>query len=154
MMQLHPPLSGFPLSCIVMLALVEALRIFVLPPDRVEWARKFLVFSVVVATAAAFFSGYQASAPLAEAPSEIQAVLGRHHALGRLLLINSLLLVTFFLVAARAAHGKKIMESLYRLTVIAQLAMALWVGSLGGSLVFDHGVGVNRPGVETSTVVR
>jgi uncharacterized membrane protein len=135
-----------------MLALVEALQIFSPPADRVAWARKFLVLAVLGSTAAAFFSGYQASAPLGDIPSEIQDVLGRHHAVGRLMLINSLLLLTFFVVAARAVHGKKVIEALYRLMIVAQLAMALWVGSLGGSLVFDHGVGVNRPRVEASKV--
>jgi uncharacterized membrane protein len=137
-----------------MLAFVEALRFCLPASDRVEWARKFLVLSVVVATLAAFLSGYQASAPLAEAPSEIQEVLGRHHAVGRLMLINSLLLITFFAVGARAVHGKKIIEGMYKLMVVAQLAMALWVGSLGGTLVFDHGVGVRMPRAEVPTVAR
>ncbi len=154
MIQLHPPLSGFPLSCIVLLVVVEVFSILGRSSDRVEWARRFLVFAVLLATTAAFLSGYQASSPLSEAPSPIQDALGLHHAVGRIMLINSILLAAFALVASRALHGKRVIQSLYHLTVVIQLGLALWVGSLGGSLVFDHAVGVRKPTAETATAAR
>lgn len=154
MIQLHPPLSGFPLACIVLLVVVEVFALLGRSSDRVEWARRFLVFAVLLATSAAFLSGYQASSPLSEAPSQIQDALGVHHAVGRLMLINSILLAAFALVATRALHGKRVILSLYHLTVIIQLGLAVWVGSLGGSLVFDHGVGVRQPIAETATAAR
>jgi uncharacterized membrane protein len=75
----------------------------------------------------------------------VQNALGQHHAYGRLLLINSLLMGTFSVIAARAVYGKKGMSALYVVTLVLQLLLTLWVGFLGGSLVFDRGVGVTLP---------
>ena len=146
MIQFHPPLSGFPLVCIVLLWIVEVYRFFCKRAPHVEWSRSLLVVSSLVFTGAAFLSGYQASAPLDDVSGPIQDALGRHHAYGRLLLINSIALATFFLVAARAIHGKFIVETLYRLTLVIQILLALWIGSLGGALVFDYGLGVTKEG--------
>lgn len=146
MIQVHPPLSGFPLACAVLLCVVEACRLRGKSAARLEWARGFLVVSSLVFTSAAFLSGYQASAPLNEVAVPIQDALGRHHAYGRLLLINSIAMMTFFAVGARALHGKVLMETLYRLSIVAQLILALWTGSMGGSLVFDYGLGVTKEG--------
>jgi uncharacterized membrane protein len=146
MVQFHPPLSGFPLACIVLLWFVELYRFFCKSTAHVEWARSLLVVSSLVFTGGAFLSGYQASAPLDEVGGSIQDALGRHHAYGRLLLINSIAMATFFLVAARAIHGKFVVETLYRLTLLIQILLALWVGSLGGALVFDYGLGVTKEG--------
>jgi hypothetical protein len=55
-------------------------------------------------------------------------------------------MATFFLVAARAIHGKFMVETLYRLTLVIQILLALWIGSLGGALVFDYGLGVTKEG--------
>ena len=55
-------------------------------------------------------------------------------------------MATFFLVASRALQGKFIMETLYRLTLVIQILLALWIGSLGGALVFDYGLGVTKEG--------
>jgi uncharacterized membrane protein len=52
---------------------------------------------------------------------------------------------TFAWIGARAVHGKKGIWVLYVLTLLVQLALTLWVGYLGGSLVFDRGLGVTLP---------
>lgn len=142
MIPLHPPLSGFPLSCGALLVCVELFCLFRGSPERLESVRKFLVFSSLASTLATFLSGYQASAPLRELAPDIANTLGSHHAFGRLLLINSIALAVFYLVSSRAVYGKTVMRAFYALTVMLQFALAIISGGLGGSLVFEHGVGV------------
>ena len=142
MIALHPPLSGMPLAFVVLLVVVEVLRCFGAWRERLLVTRRVLIISVVVSTCCAFLSGYQASSPLGDLSVEVQDALGQHHAYGRLLLINSLLMGTFSWIAARAVHGKQVMIALYLVTLVIQLGLTLWTGYMGGSLVFDRGLGV------------
>ncbi len=107
--------------------------------------RRILIFAVVVSTALAFMSGYQASSPLGDVSADIQSAVGRHHAYGRLLLINALLMVSFAWLGGRALHGRKTLLFLYSVSLVTQLALSLFVGYLGGDLVFGYGVGVTAP---------
>ena len=104
--------------------------------------RRILILAVVLSTIFAFLSGYQASSPLGEIPADIKSAVGRHHAYGRLLLINALLMVSFAWLGGRALHGRKTLRFLYGVSLVAQLALSLFVGYLGGDLVFGYGVGV------------
>lgn len=142
MIALHPPLSGMPLAFIALLVVVEVMRCLGAWRERLCVTRTILILSVVVSTVCAFLSGYQASSPLGDLSVEVQDALGQHHAYGRLLLINSLLMGAFSWIAARAVHGKKAMASLYLVTLVIQLGLTLWTGYMGGSLVFDRGLGV------------
>jgi hypothetical protein len=58
------------------------------------------------------------------------------------LLVNALLLGTFAWLEARATHGKRVLSLLYSVTLIVQLGLTLFVGYLGGGLVFTHRLGV------------
>lgn len=151
MIPLHPPLSGFPLTCAALLVSVEFFCFVRGRSERVGAVRGFLVFASLVTTVATFLSGYQASAPLRELAPDIASALGSHHACGRLLLINSIALAVFYLVSSRALYGKAIMRAFYALTVLLQMALAILSGGLGGSLVFDHGIGV-RSEARLSTI--
>jgi uncharacterized membrane protein len=145
MIFLHPPLSGMPLAFVGLLVVVEVLRCFGSWRGSLLTTQRILLISLIGSTICAFLSGYQASSPLGDLSSDVQNALGQHHAYGRLLLINSLLMGTFSLIAARAVHGKKGISALYVVTLVFQLLLTLWVGFLGGSLVFDRGVGVTLP---------
>jgi len=143
MIALHPPLSGMPSAFVVLLALVELLRLS--PRFYVSLAvtRKVLVAAVVVSTLAVFLSGYQASGLLGDLAPQVQEELGRHHAWGRGLLINSLLMGAFTWLGGRATHGKGFVLALYIVTLIVQLGLTAYVGYMGGGLVFDRGLGVS-----------
>ena len=143
MIPLHPPLSGMPLAFVVLLVIVEVLRRSVPWRDRLQTTQRVLLVSVIVSTICAFLSGYQASSPLGDVSREVQDAVGQHHAYGRLLLINSLLMGTFSWIGARAVHGRRGISVLYFITLVAQFVLTLWIGYLGGALVFDRGVGVN-----------
>jgi hypothetical protein len=145
MIALHPPLSGMPLAFVALLGCVELLRIRAPLREPLKITRAVLIVAVVASTVAVFLSGYQASSPLGDLSPEIQAALGTHHALGRLLLINALLLGTFAWLESRATHGKRVLFSLYSFALLVQLGLTLSVGYLGGGLVFTHRLGVSVP---------
>jgi uncharacterized membrane protein len=100
------------------------------------------ILAVVLSTVFAFLSGYQASSPLGDIPPHIQEALGSHHAYGRLVLVNALLLGTFAWLEGRATHGKTVLSLLYAVALIVQLGLTVFVGYLGGGLVFTHRLGV------------
>lgn len=145
MIALHPPLSGMPLAFIAMLSCVELMRTRVAWRSSLRLTRNVALVAVVVSTGVSFLSGYQASSPLGDLSTDIEAALGTHHAYGRLLLINALLMGTFAWLEARAARGRGVLFCLYLTTLLAQLGLTLLVGYLGGSLVFTHGLGVKTP---------
>jgi uncharacterized membrane protein len=142
MIDLHPVLSGLPFASAVLLLTAELM--VCIPRTRVtgETLRRCAVIACPVATVAAFLSGYQASSLAGEVAKPIESVIGTHHALGRFLLIDALLLAAFFFLATKALHGKGVMRTLYYGTALGYIVLTLIVGNLGGSLVFEHGVNV------------
>jgi uncharacterized membrane protein len=143
MIALHPPLSGMPSAFVALLVFVELLRLSSRFRLSLEVTRHVLVIAVVGSTLAVFLSGYQASGSLGELLPQVQEELGRHHAWGRGLLINSLLMGTFTWIARRATHGKGVILALYFVTLAVQVVLSVYVGFMGGSLVFDRGLGVS-----------
>lgn len=142
MVALHPPLSGLPFGFVTLLAVVELLRLAPSRNESLSTTRRVLIIAIVVSTLATFLSGYQASDSLGDLSPEVQGELGRHHAYGRFLLINALLMGALSWIASRAIHGKRVMMALYIATVIAQLGLTVAVGYMGGALVFERGLGV------------
>lgn len=131
-----------PLAFIVMLCVVELLRKIPAVARAHMALRIALVLAIVLSTAAAFLSGYQASSSLPNLAQEAEAHLSRHHAAGRFLLINAILLGTFCWTSCIAKRGRAAFSALYWAFVLAQLALTVWVGTMGGDLVFSHGLGV------------
>ncbi len=142
MLQFHPPLSGMPLAFVVLLVVVECLKKLRRLAPLLGAVQVVCVLSIMLSTALAFLSGYQASSELGELSDPLALELGTHHALGRLLLCNSILLATFFWVARVAVRGAAVFKALYLIFLVSQIVLTLWVGGLGGDLVFEHGLGV------------
>jgi uncharacterized membrane protein len=148
MIDLHPSMSGLPLAGVILLVVSE-LAIFVprLTPAR-ETLRTTAVVACLVAVLCAFLSGYQASSRAGELHGAVEEAMAYHHSLGRFLLINAIVLTTFFLLMRIAVHGRKVLTALYYLTVCIQISLTAWVGYLGGRLVFEHGVNVAKQAVQ------
>lgn len=142
MISLHPPLSGLPFSFVLLLVGVECARLRRELRDRLAPAVSPLVIITVLSTICTFLSGYQASSTLNELAPVVEAELGTHHAVGRLLVINAIIMATFFRVSRTATHGRQFLRSLYFLTLALQLTLTVWVGYMGGELVFSRGLGV------------
>lgn len=142
MIQLHPPLSGMPLAFVSLLVILESLRGVPGVSRRLPQIRPLLVLVIVVSSILSFVSGYQASSDLGTLPPVLENELGTHHAVGRFLLINSLLLGTFAWVRGIARRGAAVWSLAYYLFLLGQCVLTVWVGLLGGRLVFEHGFGV------------
>lgn len=142
MPNLHPPLSGMPLAFTVLLLCMEGLCWVPAAARILSAVRQLLVAAVVVSCLAAFLSGYQASSSMGEVSETAEAALGVHHAIGRFVLINAVLLGAFAWLSKVARQRQGLFKAVYLLTLVVQLGLLLWAGSLGGDLVFSHRVGV------------
>lgn len=142
MNQLHPALSGLPGAFIALLAVVEG-ACFFRGTQCPRPLRSVIVCAVLAATVAAFLSGYQASSALGDLPADVSSELGFHHAVGRFLLIGAFLLAVFAWLAAVARRRQALFRLLYLSALAAQVSVNIWVGLLGGRLVFERGVGVS-----------
>ena len=150
MVQFHPPLSGMPLAFALLAVAAELVRLKASLRLKADVIRLAALSGCVFTTAAAFFSGYQASNGLPELSHEVEVALGSHHAWGRMLLIDGVLVCAFAWIGTIATHGKGIFAALYYSTLVLFVTLALYVGSLGGSLVFDHALGVKGPAAASS----
>lgn len=144
MVQFHPPLSGMPLTFALLAVAAELMALKSSLRLKADVIRFAALSGCVLSTAAAFLSGYQASNGLPDLSPEVESALGSHHASGRMLLIDAVLVCTFAWIRSIATHGKGIFAALYYVTLAIFVVLVLYVGSLGGSLVFDYGVGVTR----------
>lgn len=142
---IHPPLSGFPLTCTTLLLLVELLRLVRSQPAAWSVLRTFLLWATVVTTVVAFFSGYQASSMVGELSEVATVAVSSHHSWGRLLLFMALCLGVSGWLSGIAVHGRRFFGVVYLVMLLLQTVLVVWVGALGGRLVFQHGVGVVAP---------
>jgi uncharacterized membrane protein len=142
---IHPPLSGFPLTCTTLLLLVELLYLVRSQPAAWSLLRTFLRWATVVATGVAFFSGYHASSQMGEIPQAASVAVSAHHSWGRLLLFVAIGLGVSGWLSGVAVHGRRLFSVVYLLMLTLHTVLTVWVGALGGRLVFQHGVGVVAP---------
>jgi uncharacterized membrane protein len=140
MLNLHPPLTAFP---IVLLCLIAFLEVWAWA-RRLDWQKPIEVILVlmVVAVGAAFFSGYQASDLADQTFAVPNEAIAWHHNCGRLLLFLSVPCAALRFVAARARFNRTAFGVAYALILVSSIGLALYVGYLGGQLVFKHGAGV------------
>lgn len=131
-----------PLAFTLLLCCVEVLRQVSSFAKILTAARLLLVSAIVLSSLATFLSGYQASALMGELSEPAEAALGVHHAIGRFVLINSVLLGAFAWLSAVARQRQQLFRGLYVLALVSQLVLVVWVGTLGGELVFSHRIGV------------
>lgn len=142
MIDLHPACSGLPLAGVLLLIAAELLMFVTRLASARDTIRATAVVFCLFAVTCAFLSGYQASSLAGELQPAVEGAMANHHSLGRFLLINAVLLVTFFWLMRIAVHGKTLMQVLYYLTFLTQVILTVWVGYLGGQLVFSHGINV------------
>jgi uncharacterized membrane protein len=143
MYNLHPPLSAFPIVLLVVVVVLE----LVAYRRRPEWrtAIEFLLVLSVVATVAAFFSGYQGS-DLADQTFRVSdEVIAWHHTCGRLVLFLVLPCAALRFVCTRARYNARAFAVAYGVVLTVCVGLVLYTGYLGGQLVFAHGAGVYAP---------
>lgn len=146
----HPPLTGFPLVLLVLLAVVEFFRCGFGRKD-LDRPADLLLIALAVFTPLTFFSGYFAASDAEQTFVVAPEAIETHRAFGRLLVIFLVpTLLTAVLSRTALSSGNPAASKLngaYLLFLSATIAVAVYTGYLGGSLVFDHGAGVRaNPG--------
>jgi uncharacterized membrane protein len=143
----HPILSGFPSALLVLLLIVEGTHLFIRKSssnEKIIFLKSFVIIALLIGVGSAFGSGYLASYLAGDISEDAKAVISAHHSTGKILLANSVLLVTFYWLAQAAEHGKRIFKFLYAIILLAQVIITFLTGNKGGILVFDYGIGVKK----------
>jgi len=108
-------------------------------------AIEFILVCDVVATTAAFFSGYQGS-ELADRTFRVpDEPIAWHHACGRLLLFLVVPCAALRFVSTRARFNARAFAIAYGVVLSLCVGLVLYTGYLGGRLVFAFGAGVYAP---------
>lgn len=140
-LNLHPPLTAFPLALIVLVVALEIYSWF----RGEDWRKpiEFVLVLTVVAVAAAFFSGYQASDGADQTFLVPDEPISRHHTAGRFLLFLIVPCAALRFVATRARFNARGFTVAYGVVLAICLGLVIYTGYLGGELVFIHGAGVS-----------
>lgn len=139
---LHPPLTAFPLALIVCIAFLQLLYL-IKKSAALRNAININFILSVLATIAAFFSGYQAGDMADKTFAIDDALIAAHHSYGRLLLFTFITCAAFRLASEKAAYNRNFFSALYYITLLISLVLVIYTGYLGGNLVFVHGAGVS-----------
>lgn len=147
MLNPHPPLSGFPIVLVCILALLEGIRLRSKNPA--EWQRtlSFVILLLMTFVPLTYFSGYF-GADYAHSQFKVpdEAIL-QHQLWAKSALFVSIGMTLIYVLAYVAEPEKpavaKQLLSLYRFFLICLLVTLIRTGFLGGNLVFSHGAGVH-----------
>lgn len=144
----HPFLVSFP---IVLIVLVFSLEMYAkLKRDQSVSSFNFILLAVLVLSVFfAYFSGNYASSLITGKLYELHnPKIDFHHLLATVTLFLVIIPLVFKL--SLKSNPKQALEVIYWLSLILVLISILTTGYFGGSLVFDHGVGVNLANQSTS----
>ena len=147
---LHPPLAAFPIALIVVVVLLEVVQ-FLWPRLNLHLTIRVNLILAALGTAAAFFSGYQASELANQTFTIADDLIAEHHRWGRLLLFIVVPCAMLQILGSIAQYGKCWFRVAYYLFLLACMVLVLVTGWLGGGLVFEHGAGVRAQVPESST---
>jgi uncharacterized membrane protein len=145
---LHPFLSSFPVALILICLLLELLNL-VSKKISVESAVSFNLILAFVFSVAAFISGYSAKELASITFVVPEDPILWHHYWGRALLFALVPCIVFHLFWKR--NRTAITRLLYLVTLMICSAIVVYVGWLGGELVFKRGAGVAATELVTSS---
>jgi uncharacterized membrane protein len=142
---LHPPASGLPLASALLLIAVEIFAVlfkYRTLESTIYALRYTSVVACVIGVIAAFTSGYQASSLAIKISASAEDALAWHHTLSKGVLVASILLGAALYLSQVAVHARKVFVAAYYILLLVFVLSTVFVGKLGGELVFRHGVNV------------
>lgn len=137
--KIHPAVSGAAISFVVLLVIL----------DLSSWLRKRMLYSdggplvwaIGLSLATIFFSGYLTEGFLAPPDDPlVRDAIARHHVVGR----TAVILFPIMAVMRRLASSRRsiVWGVGYSVAVLVLTGALVCGGAMGGTLVFEHGVGV------------
>ncbi len=151
----HPPLSSAP-AVLYTVALVIELFARLSKSERLRFAGTVVFVAGTAVLPVTYLSGLWNSELLAEAVrSKVADGISQHEALGRLCLFLSVFPILFRLMEAFANKPslRRLFGWFYFFSLFGVSALLAVTSFLGGSLVFDAGVGVRLPSVGPDALV-
>ncbi len=143
---LHPMLVHFPIALFITSVLFDVLGVWLKHESLREGALWLLVLGVLTGLAA--FASGDLAAEAAEKAGVAESLIETHeHLAGATVGLFGALLVWRLLLRNRFSPRTQIA---YLMVAIVGLGLLSATGHYGGSLVYEHGVGVNAPAARTS----
>lgn len=139
---LHPQTVHFPIALLIVAAGIYVFSLFSLQDfyRRVAYLLHALgLIGLVLAT----FSGRQAEAMLIEKTPEVEQLLFRHEWLAYTSIwLFAMMLVWQYLRAFKMKHVERL---IFTLAFILFSGLLIYSSHIGGSMVYEHGVGMIKP---------
>lgn len=146
-MNVHPPLTGFPISISFLICVAEIGK-HLCKKKEFNIVCNFLTLTALVIFPLTYYSGYVGAEYID--PSIDKKLIASHQALGKFFLftcipyciLRSALAFEKFLLGMVTDYVKELLETSLTCLSLAILALAIYTSYLGGELVFKHGAGV------------
>jgi len=138
---LHPSIDHFAIVLPVIVLLLEFYNLFAKRKSIGVFSFILLLLTVVVFAATYFTGLVDGKEAFDLLPQEGQDALKEHKLLGTYLLLGSLALLFFKLLAMT---GKKLLKVLFFLVLLGFIVVTFEQGKDGGELVYKHGANVER----------
>jgi uncharacterized membrane protein len=136
---LHPPLTAFPVALLVLLMAAEIAELFGV---GVHQARRFMLAALVLTVPLTYFSGTYGSAAFSDAPVIVNEAIGGHQRSAKMLILSLVPTVLFGFARGYFPPKERGVRIAYWISLSTALVLVLYCSSLGGTLVFEYGVGV------------
>ena len=138
-MNFHPPLVHFPIVLVLLLVLFEFRN------DISISVKSFLSTLLLAVCCLAFYTGLNESNSLEGISEQAQQILGIHYNLGRLALFGSIAIFFSLIFQQKFPEYKVTTARIYRSFLVLLLLAVSIGGYFGGTLVYEHAVGVTVP---------
>lgn len=138
---LHPPLVSFPFVLTLVVLFLDLFEYFK-RDDRFARVSLWLLNINAILTFIAYQSGHQASQFASQTFVVLDHVIGIHFFWAKIFLFVIIGAVLFKWAAVFARFNKSIWQTISLVTLVVAAGLIVYVGKLGGNLVFDHGAGV------------
>jgi len=139
---MHPPVDHFAIAIPVLVLLIEIINLVV--KKRAIGVLSFVLLALgAVAIVAAYLTGIHDGKEAFDALSQAgQAELKEHKLFGTYLVVGSVVVLVFKMLAAMIKRG--LVKALFLLVLVVFIAALLKQGKDGGELVYEYGANVER----------
>ncbi|MCB0352435.1 MAG: hypothetical protein KDD64_02885 [Bdellovibrionales bacterium] len=144
MPDVHPVISSVPAVLLVVSGIFETLACLPLKSDvRASLKRsvRYLLLLLAVVLPITFYTGLLAGDGK-NFSEKVEQAVSLHYDRARLLLFSSAIACLFCWISSFAKQGKSVFRGAYYFALLGAIGVALLTSYQGGSLVFEHGVGV------------
>ncbi len=140
----HPPLTAFPAVLLLAAVIGEFLAVLTKARSWRDFSARALLLSLVFSPLT-FFSGYWGAENASQTFTINEELIANHEGYAKLFMLALFVTALLAMVSRRATLNVALFRGIYLTMLCVSTGLAVYVGFLGGSLVFLHGAGVSAP---------